>query len=279
MRNGPFSSLSGRVHLCLVSAVLAATTVLSSDALAEDTEELARGLAEGYLARDELPNSLALLPPPPVEGSAAMAADEARSAASLALQDTERFDLARSDADLTFPAAAGIFACALGFAISEERTPRLYLLLRRSLTDAGLATYAAKNHYQRPRPFMANKAATCTPAYEEALRGNGSYPSGHTAIGWAWALILTEIAPSRTDAILARGLAYGDSRIVCNVHWGTDVSAGRVIGAATVARLRADPEFLSDLDAAKDEVRTAMAGGSPPSRDCSAEAAALSDSR
>ena len=279
MRRDVFSRSARRVHLCLVSAVVAATTMLSSDALAQDSIELAPGLAQGYLTRDQLPNSLALLPPPPVEGSAAMAADEAMSAASLALQDTARFDLARADADLNFPAAAGTFACALGVAISEEHTPRLYVLLRRSLTDAGLATYAAKKHYQRPRPFMANEAATCTPAYEKALRGDGSYPSGHTAIGWAWALILTEIAPRRADAILARGWAYGDSRIVCNVHWRQDVAAGRVIGAATVARLHANPEFLSDLNAAKDEVRAAMDRGSPPSRDCSAEAAALSHSR
>ncbi len=30
--------------------------------------------------------------------------------------------------------------------------------------------------------------------------------------------------------------------------------AGRVLGAAVVARLHAEPEFLKDLDAAKDEI-------------------------
>ena len=104
---------------------------------------------------------------------------------------------------------------------------------------------------------------------------DGSYPSGHTAIGWAWALILTEIVPSRTDAILARGRAFGDSRLVCNVHWQSDVNEGRVMGASTVARLHADVGFRGDLDAAKTEYAVAVAKGLKPSRDCAAEAAAL----
>ncbi|MFT4268947.1 MAG: hypothetical protein QM586_17275, partial [Xenophilus sp.] len=33
------------------------------------------GYVNGYLKREELPDSLALLPPPPAEGSAALAAD------------------------------------------------------------------------------------------------------------------------------------------------------------------------------------------------------------
>ena len=41
--------------------------------------------------------------------------------------------------------------------ISEQATPNLNMLLRRTLTDAGLATYKAKNHYQRTRPFVALK--------------------------------------------------------------------------------------------------------------------------
>ncbi len=47
---------------------------------------------------------------------------------------------------------------------------------------------------------MENNAPVCTPEDEEKLRKDGSYPSGHTALGWAWALILTEIA--RTGPML-----------------------------------------------------------------------------
>ena len=111
------------------------------------------------------------------------------------------------DADLSFPNAAGTFSCALNAPITEESTPRLYTLLRKTLTDAGLSTYGVKDRYQRPRPFTDNNAPICTPAEQAGLAKDGSYPSGHTAVGWAWALILSELAPARADAILARGLA------------------------------------------------------------------------
>jgi acid phosphatase (class A) len=122
---------------------------------------------------------------------------------------------------------------------------------------------------------MMNKQPICTPDEQELLRKNGSYPSGHTAVGWAWALILTEIAPDRADAILARGRAFGESRNVCNVHWHSDVAEGRFMGASAVARLHADPVFLAELEAAKAEYKAALSKGLKPSRDCDAEAAAL----
>ena len=104
---------------------------------------------------------------------------------------------------------------------------------------------------------------------------DGSYPSGHTAIGWAWALILCEIAPERADAILARGRAFGESRNICNVHWHSDVVEGRFMGAAAVSRLHADPAFCAELEAAKAELVAVRAKGLKPTRDCQAETDAL----
>ena len=175
-----------------------------------------------------------------------------------------------------FPLAADTFSCALGIPITEKDTPHLYLLLRRTLADAGFSTYYAKSHYQRQRPFVVNDEPICTPEEKEFLVTNGSYPSGHTAIGWAWALILSEVAPDRATAILLRGRAYGESRIVCHVHWYSDVVAGRMMGAATVARLHADPGFRADLEKAKSEFAAQRFRGVKPTRDCQAEADALS---
>jgi len=238
--------------------------------------EIRPGILAGYLKPEVLPNSLALLPPPPAEGSAAKALDEEVSRKSLVLRGTPRWALAAEDAELRFPEAAGTFSCSLGIPITEKDTPHLYMLLRRTLADAGLSTYAAKDKYRRKRPFMENKAPTCTPDEEKHLMKDGSYPSGHTAIGWAWALILTEIAPDRADAILARGRAFGESRIICNVHWHSDVVEGRFMGAAAVARLHADKLFRADLEAAKTEYNATRAKGLKPTRDCRAEADALS---
>lgn len=237
--------------------------------------EIAPGILAGYLPIDSLPNSLALLPPPPAKGSAGLALDQEVSREALALRGTPRWTMATADAELRFPLAAGTFACALGVRVSEKETPHLYMLLRRTLADAGLSTYAAKDHYQRTRPFLVNKQPTCTPAEEKHVAKDFSYPSGHSAVGWAWALELAEVAPERSDPILARGLAFGESRVVCNVHWQSDVVAGRTMGAATVARLHADRAYQEDLEAAKKEYAAERAKGLAVGRDCRAEADAL----
>ncbi len=234
--------------------ILAGCSVVEEQSGPAPVKEIRPGLLEGYLAPEDLPNSLELVPPPPLESSAEFAFDQETSRLSLALRGTPRWEMAASDAVLHFPEAAEAFSGVIGMQITEEATPYLYMIMRRTLTDAGLSTYTAKDHYARKRPFMSNGEPICTPEDEEALRGDGSYPSGHTAIGWAWALILCEIFPEHADAIIARGREFGESRIVCNVHWASDVREGRFMGAATVARLHADQGFIADLKAAKVEV-------------------------
>lgn len=233
------------------------------------------GYLKGYLERKDLPNSLALLPKPPADGSADQAADQAAYRDSRALRGSPRWQQAAADANLKWPQAAGTFSCALGIPISQAQTPHLNMLLRRSLLDAGLATYAAKDHYKRTRPFVVNQHSTCSPAEEASLSKDGSYPSGHAALGWAWALLLTELAPERTDALVARGMAFGHSRMVCGVHWPSDVAAGQAVGAAAVARLHANPTFLAQMALARSEIAQARAQGATPALDCAAEAAAL----
>lgn len=222
--------------------------------LSKEIKEIRPGILEGYLLPEQMPNSLLLVPPPPEEGSAAWAMDMEIAAGYVAMEDEARKAQAAMDAELHFPEATEAFNMVLDLKISEESTPMVYMILRRTLADAGLSTYAAKDHYQRPRPFMFNGGATCTPEEEEYLREDGSYPSGHTAIGWAWALILTELFPEQADVILERGKEFGISRNVCNVHWHSDVVAGRFMGAAAVARLHANADFLIDMEAAKAEI-------------------------
>lgn len=278
MKSSRFNRWMCRLLFAFVSvALLAGCATSGKQSKPEPVPELRPGILKGYLPRKMLPNSVALIPPPPVENSASLALDKDVSSKSLALRGTARWDLAASDADLMFPQAAGTFSCALNAPITEQETPHLYMLLRRTLTDAGLSTYTAKNQYKRTRPFIVNKEPTCMPSQEERLRHNGSYPSGHTAIGWAWALILSEISPEQTDAILARGWAFGQSRVVCNVHWQSDVMMGRIMGAAAVARLHSDPAFLAAIDAAKDELKAVRARGLKPTRDCQVEADALKE--
>jgi len=244
-------------------------------AVPEFHPELGLGALQGYLDPKALPNSLALIPPPPALGSAAFAHDQEVARATFGLRDTPRFALAVSDFDLKLSSLVNDFSCALNAQITDENAPYLTTLLRRSFSDLALSTYAAKNYYQRKRPFQLNQGTMGVPEYRAQLEKDPSYPSGHTAIGWGFALILTELSPDRADELLARGRAFGESRMVVNHHWNSDVDWGRAVGAATVARLHADPTFGADLDAARDELAAVRAKGVTPTGDCTEEAKAM----
>lgn len=208
-----------------------------------------------FLTIDEVVNSYNLLPPPPVEGSAAFEYDKNQYEWGKSLRDTERGALATADAEISD--LAGLckgFSEAYGMKISEETTPELFALLAQMKEDAGShATYHAKRTYMRKRPFAYYNENTCNLKQQQELSTNGSYPSGHTAIGWACALVLAEINVEHQEAILKRGYEMGISRIICGFHWQSDVEAGRTVGAAVVARLHAKEAFNKQLAKAKKE--------------------------
>ena len=222
--------------------------------LSLELKEVYPGILEGYLSNEETLDSLKLLPPPPKDGSIAYQRDQEIAAGFVASTDDVRKEQAYKDSILLFPEAVKAFTIIPGIEISKELTPHLYVVLRRSLADSGGSTYAAKVYYKRQRPFVVNDTPTCTPDEEERIRTDGSYPSGHTAIGWAWALILSEVYPDKSNEIITRGREFGISRNVCNVHWRSDIVFGRMMGAATVARLHANEFFLNDIEAAKKEI-------------------------
>ena len=266
------------------AAAMASVAVAQSPALQTQAPPPAPAAAHpapafqgGYLPKGAAPSSLTLLAAPPAKDSASQARDNAMAKIARSLKGSPRWTQATLDADLKFPGAANTYSCAVGVDINPATTPRLYTLLNRSLIDAGLATYPTKTRFQRPRPFVVAGGDICTPAADAGLRKDGSYPSGHSAVGWAWALILAEAAPDRQDAILARGRAFMQSRVVCNVHWLSDTEAGGLVGTAVVARLHNDPAFRADVEAARSEITAARAAGQTPTRDCKAEAAALSN--
>ncbi|MBO9518615.1 MAG: phosphatase PAP2 family protein [Porphyrobacter sp.] len=269
------------LRLTALSALAACAglgTWSASEVLAQGQQDASAAIGQlppGYLPREALPDSLALLPPPPAAGSAAMERDEQAREATIPIRNTPRWNLAASDANLKFPHAGELFSCAAGIPISPETTPKLYALLGRMLIDVGLSTYKAKTHYNRTRPFVSHNEGTCYPPDEELLRHDGSYPSGHSAAGWGWALVLAELVPDKADAILQRGRDFGQSRVICDAHWQSDVDAGRVIASGTVARLHADPGFQADLAAVRQEIAS-LSPVTQASTQCEAEAAVLS---
>ena len=234
----------------------------------------AKSGAQGYLAPGKLPDAIHLLGPPPPEGSGTKTGDVATYEATRLLQGSERWVLAAHDAAFGADAMMQDFSCALGVELTPARAPILYRMLERLVFDADGVGGAAKAYYRRPRPFVENGGPICVEA-EDWLRRSYSYPSGHSTYSWAVALALTQIAPDRAEWVLARARAYAESRVVCGVHYESDIQAGRVTATMVYAALEADEAFRRDLQRARLELkRLRVHPAPPPKEECRIEAQA-----
>lgn len=238
-----------KLFITMLLGALAAIPVIGQD-------DHATAPAKYYLYYTDVIDSEKFLDTPPDTLSARYAYDREQYEWGKRERATERGRRAVTDADLSEGWLDRDFSDAFGFELTPDGAPQIYKLISNMKEDAGdLATRKAKNHYMRPRPFMVFNEPSATPADEPGLRKNGSYPSGHTAIGWATALVLSEINPARADEIMKRGYDFGESRVICGAHFQSDVDAGRLVGAAVVSRLHADKGFQKQLEKAKKEMK------------------------
>ena len=228
--------------------------------------------SKGFLPMDALPDSIALLPPPPAEGSIAYELDKEINRNSFSLRGSPRWDMAADHLNALIPESINGFYCSLSAQITEDETPYLYALLFRTDDDVRFTSTAAQYKYNRPTPFFVNNEPICV---RQKRHNYQSYPSGGAAAFWAWAIILSEIAPEKSDDIIARGRAFGQSYVICNDRWQSDVNEGRVLGSIVVARLHALPEFQEYLEAPKSELASVWAKDLPPIRDCDTENAVV----
>lgn len=215
-----------------------------------------------FLQQGDVPNSDLLLPGPPDGASILFLYDQARYNWGKQMRNTPRGAQAAEDARVTGDGLPKAYSEAFGVDINKNDTPAILELIVGMREDAGdLGTREAKRHHDRMRPFIFYDEMTCNPEQQKELAGNGSYPSGHSSLGWATALVLAEINPERQNEILKRGYEMGESRVICGYHFQSDVDAGRITGAVTVARLHADPGFQKKLAAAKTEFKKLKKAG------------------
>ncbi len=232
---------------------------LLAGALCQAGPARAQTQAEPFLAPAERLDIRAWLPPTPAPGSPQDRLDIQAFLDSRPLVATVRGRTA-SDDDVYAPKdLAPRFAAALGFTPTPEATPRLLDLLKRVERDAELLTDPVKLDPPagRVRPFVADKGQPTCPLKPDDIKfrlpQTGSYPSVHSALGMLFALTLEQLEPGRADALIARGMAFGESRVVCGFHYPSDVTAGRLAGTLLFARLVTQPQFRAELAAAKAE--------------------------
>ncbi|WP_082483800.1 phosphatase PAP2 family protein [Methylobacterium sp. Leaf87] len=227
-----------------------------------------------YLADAVAPDTVAILPAPPRGQSAAETADKAAFTATRSLKGTPRWVLATTDVADGASAILDDFACVIGQRIDQARAPALMTLLERSRLDIARATRGPKEHYRRIRPFVGNDAEICVVRSAE-IANAFSFPSSHATQGWTYASIMAALMPEKATQFFVRARSYGESRVVCGLHWMSDVQAGRTAGSIVFAALQGDAGFRADLERARAEITKLVAGGgsAPDQAICKREAA------
>ena len=149
-----------------------------------------------------------------------------------------------------------IYRDVLGPKFDAAALPLTAAFSARVKHEEGVNTLPAKSEFHRMRPYNLDK--TLTPVCKTKTKDD-SYPSGHTTAGYLAALALIEMVPEKRDAILARAADYGNNRLVCGVHFPSDVQASKLLAYAVHAVMDTDPRYTQEMHAARAELRRALA--------------------
>jgi acid phosphatase (class A) len=193
-------------------------------------------------------NLMTLIPPPPVMDSAEQQAE--LSVLHKVEQTRTPAQVAAAKAD---EAEEDMFAykTVLGAGFSPEALPVTAELGEHVKNEQSVAGGALKLVFQRVRPYATDK--TLHPVCELTQAAN-SYPSGHALTGYLEGFTLAEIVPEKRTEILARADDYAHNRLVCGVHYPSDVEASRRVAYVVFGYMMATPRFQRDLAAAKAEL-------------------------
>lgn len=217
---------------------------------------------DGYIPRASMPDIRAWVAPAPDALSVAQLLDDKIYESTRPLVATARGQSAAEDDVYDKDQVLDRFLPSIG-------SPKLSNTARKSLETiidtmerdaANLVEPLKKKVCEggRVRPFVAKPGTpTCLAPVDLAghadsdqitfgLATSGAYPSTHATIGILIGLLLAELFPDKAQAAIARGLEFGQSRVICGFHYQSDVDAGRLAGAALLARIKSSDRFKED---------------------------------
>jgi acid phosphatase (class A) len=204
-----------------------------------------------FLSPGDIDPALLLPPPPRDDAPAAVEGRAELHRIAAAMRTPAR--LAQAKHDDEFEDVSSI-ADVLGPAFNLGRFPAASRLFADLRAEDSLAAKQAKGFFKRERPYINEpELDVCDDRHDT----KNSYPSGHATMGYAAAAVLANLMPGNAQVILARASDYAESRLVCGVHYRSDVDAGQVLGAVLVAKLMTKPAFVAEVEAARAELTAA----------------------
>jgi hypothetical protein len=198
-------------------------------------------------------DSALLLPPPPAPDSPLAKAE---------IAELERIQKERTKAE--FAAAAQdshtetlmMFAPVLGADFDLEKLPATAKLSADLAKTEDVVTKGGKAFFKRSRPYIVDpKLVICEPP--KPAPAQNSYPSGHSTVAFIMGVVMASIVPDKAQAILARSKAFAENRLVCGVHFRSDIVAGEALGTVVGSELLQSAAFKPEYDAAVAELRRA----------------------
>ncbi len=172
------------------------------------------------------------LSPPPVAGSAESDEDFIRLHEYQDHRTPGACEAAESQSDLTLENGFGPETGVL----TKDEVRQVRVLGARVIAKALVPVLYFKNRFKRPRPFRTDP--TLSPCISKPRFGDDAYPSGHSTVGYALALVLSKRFPEKRDLILRQGLQIGENRLIGGVHHPSDVIAGRRLAEQVVRGMR-----------------------------------------
>ena len=190
------------------------------------------------------------LPAPPADDSAQTKAELKELLEIQATRTPEQEKAAIADAEEN----VWRFADVMGPDFDAAKLPKTAALFDRIVATEDVVDDHAKKAFNRPRPYMLDEQIH--PLLKKSK--SGSWPSGHSTIGYLMATVLGEMVPEKRNALFTRAAGYAENRLVAGFHYRSDTVMSRTGAALIAQKMEEQPDFKTEFDAAKTELRSQL---------------------
>ena len=190
------------------------------------------------------------LPAPPADDSAQTQAELKELLQIQATRTPEQEKAAIADAEEN----VWRFADVMGPDFDAAKLPKTAALFDRIVATEDVVDDHAKKAFNRPRPYMLDEQIH--PLLKKSK--SGSWPSGHSTIGYLMATVLGEMVPEKRNALFTRAAGYAENRLVAGFHYRSDTVMSRTGAALIAQKMEEQPDFKTEFDAAKAELRAQL---------------------
>jgi acid phosphatase (class A) len=237
--------------LAIALTLFSASVSLSAQALSQELsrDSISHSAHKLYFVDPAVLDLTLLLPPPPARDSETTKKELAALHTIEQLRTSQQVVRARADDQ---EQDIFLFKTVLGQTFNAADLPLTAALSNHIYSDEEAASKPLKSGFSRQRPFQVDN--TLHPVCPLSQKPN-SYPSGHTLGGYLFALTLVQMVPEKKEEILKRADEYAHNRLICGVHYASDLEASEKIAYATFGYMLADPSFQKELVAARNETR------------------------